>query len=131
MLSLAALSDPTRRRIIELLAREEYTAGEIVEEFELSAPAISQHLKLLREAGLVVARVEGQRRVYAVNPQGFAELDAWLHRMHEAWAMRPAVGVPAKPTRTRRPRRVASGSPPAPAPVAPEPVGEIIMMETP
>jgi len=129
MLSLAALSDSTRRRIIELLAREEYTAGEIVEEFDLSAPAISQHLKLLREADLVVVRVEGQRRVYSINPQGFAELDAWLHRMQELWATQPAVGASTKPTRTRRPRRVAPGRPPAP--VAPEPVSEIIMMETP
>lgn len=126
MLSLAALSDPTRRRIVELLAKEEYTAGEIVDEFDLSAPAISQHLKLLREAGLVVVRVEGQRRVYAVNPQGFAELDAWLHRMHGLWSARPIEAPAAKPARARR---IRPARPPAPA--APEPGHEIIMMETP
>lgn len=126
MQSLNVLSDPTRRRIIELLAREEYTAGEIVDEFDMSAPAISQHLKLLREAGLVVVRVEGQRRVYAVNPQGFAELDAWLHRMHGLWSARPIEAPAAKPARARRIRPARS-----PAPVAPESGHEIIMMETP
>ncbi|MBX3748811.1 MAG: winged helix-turn-helix transcriptional regulator [Opitutaceae bacterium] len=131
MLSLAALSDPTRRRIIELLAKEEYAAGEIVAEFDLSAPAISQHLKLLRDAGLVVVRIEGQRRVYAVNPQGFAELDAWLHRMHGLWAALPASPAPLKPVRARsvRGKRVR---PPAPVQAPePEPQHEIIMMETP
>ncbi len=128
MLSLAALSDSTRRRIIELLAKEEYTAGEIVAEFYLSPPAISQHLKILREAGLVGVRVEGQRRVYAVNPQGFAELDAWLHRMHGLWSARPIAVPAAKPSRTRR---VRSARPSAPAAPTPESGHEIIMMETP
>ncbi len=135
MLSLAALSDPTRRRIIELLAKEEYTAGEIVGEFDLSAPAISQHLKILREAGLVLVRVEGQRRVYAVNPEGFTELDTWLHRLHGLWATRK-VEVP--PPQTARPRRVRPTRPakplasPAPTPPAPPEVATaIIMMETP
>ena len=86
MLSLSALADPTRRRIVELLAEEEYTAGEIVEEFDMSAPAISQHLKILRDANLVKVRVEGQRRVHSLNPAGFAELDDWLHRTKRAWS---------------------------------------------
>jgi DNA-binding transcriptional ArsR family regulator len=129
MLSLAALSDSTRRRIIELLAKEEYTVGEIVAEFDLSAPAISQHLKLLRDAGLVLVRVEGQRRVYAVNPQGFAELDAWLHRMHGLWSARASEVLPPKPLRRRRPRQARLESLPTPA--SPEAVSEIIMMETP
>lgn len=128
MLSLAALSDSTRRRIIELLAKEEYTAGEIVAEFDLSPPAISQHLKILREAGLVGVRVEGQRRVYAVNPQGFAELDAWLHRMHGLWSARPIAVPAAKPSRTRR---VRPARPSAPAAPTPESGHAIIMMETP
>ena len=63
MSSLAALADPTRRRIVELLSGGERTAGDIVDRFELSAPAISQHLKVLREAGLVQVRVAGQHRV--------------------------------------------------------------------
>jgi DNA-binding transcriptional ArsR family regulator len=129
MLSLAALSDSTRRRIIELLAKEEYTVGEIVAEFDLSAPAISQHLKLLRDAGLVAVRVEGQRRVYAINPQGFAELDAWLHRMHGLWSARASEVLPPKPLRRRLPHQARLESLPTPA--SPEAVSEIIMMETP
>ena len=86
MQSLAAIADPTRRRIIELLARRERTAGELVEEFDLSAPAISQHLNVLREAGLVVTRAEGQSRIQALNPDGFDELDAWLQKTRSMWS---------------------------------------------
>lgn len=81
MVCLSAIADPTRRRIVELLAAEEYTAGEIVEEFEMSAPAISQHLNVLRKAKLITVRAEGQRRVYALRLGGLAELDSWLHRL--------------------------------------------------
>lgn len=88
MQSLSALADPTRRRIIELLAEKELTAGEIVDEFDLSAPAISQHLNVLREAGLVTTRVDGQRRIQALNPDGFQELDAWLDRTRAFWSRR-------------------------------------------
>lgn len=141
MQSLNALSDPTRRRIIELLATEEYTAGELVAEFDMSAPAISQHLKVLRDSELVQVRAEGQRRVYAVNPAGFEELDAWLHRMHGFWSGRLDALEQAmrdeKPTRakTGRPRGSAASRPrPSPQPKA-EPAAEfsheIIKMETP
>lgn len=127
MLSLTALADPTRRRIVELLAREEYTAGEIVAEFDLSAPAISQHLKLLREAGLVTVRVEAQRRVHTLNPAGFAELDGWLHRMQRTWAgqdQRP-VKTPAASAATR------PEAAPDPESPATEEGWEIIKMENP
>ena len=67
MSSLAALADPTRRRIVELLSEGERTAGEIVERFALSAPAISQHLKVLREAGLVQVRVAGLKQQVAAG----------------------------------------------------------------
>lgn len=141
MQSLNALSDPTRRRIIELLATEEYTAGELVAEFDMSAPAISQHLKILRDSELVQVRAEGQRRVYAVNPAGFEELDAWLHRMHGFWSGRLDALEKAmrdeKPTRARTGRRrgsAASRPRPSPQPQA-EPAAEfsheIIKMETP
>ncbi len=86
MQSLAAIADPTRRRIVELLATRERTAGELVEEFELSAPAISQHLNVLREAGLVVTRAEGQSRIQTLNPAGLDELDQWLHRTRSFWS---------------------------------------------
>src|ERR1700743_1445008 len=88
MLSLAALSDPTRRRIVELLAVRDRTAGELVKEFEVSAPAISQHLNVLRAAGLITTRAEGQTRIQSLNPAGLDEVDAWLERMRLFWSRR-------------------------------------------
>lgn len=88
MLSIEAIADPTRRRIVELLAQRERTAGEIVAEFDMSAPAISQHLKVLREAGLVTVRAEGQQRIQMLNPAGLDELDAWLEKTRRVWSRR-------------------------------------------
>jgi len=88
MQSLLALADPTRRRIVELLAVRDHTAGELVEEFDVSAPAISQHLKVLREAGLVDVRAEGQSRIQTLNPAAFDELDAWLDKTRRLWSRR-------------------------------------------
>ena len=88
MQSLLAIADPTRRRIVELLAARERTAGELVDEFDISAPAISQHLKVLREAGLVTVRAEGQSRVQALNPAGFGDLEAWLEKTRSVWSRR-------------------------------------------
>jgi DNA-binding transcriptional ArsR family regulator len=88
MQSLLAIADPTRRRIVELLAVRERTSGELVEEFDLSAPAISQHLNVLREAGLVTTRAEGQTRIQALNPDGLDELDAWLEKTRAIWSRR-------------------------------------------
>lgn len=86
--ALAALADPTRRRIVELLGRGERSAGELVDEFAVSAPAISQHLKTLREAGLVRVRVDAQRRIYALDPAGLDEIDAWLASVRRFWSGR-------------------------------------------
>jgi DNA-binding transcriptional ArsR family regulator len=83
-----ALADPTRRRIVEMLGRGECAAGEIVDAFEVSGPAISQHLKVLREAALVQVRVEGQRRIYQLNPQGLSKMDEWLDSVRRFWAPR-------------------------------------------
>ena len=88
MQSLLAIADPTRRRIVELLAVRERTAGELVDEFDMSAPAISQHLNILREAGLVVTRAEGQSRIQSLNPDGFDELDTWLEKTRSVWSRR-------------------------------------------
>ena len=88
MQSLLAIADPTRRRIIELLAQRDRTAGELVAEFDLSAPAISQHLNVLRAAGLVTPRAAGQTRILTLNPAGLDELDAWLHRTRAFWSRR-------------------------------------------
>lgn len=86
--TFAALADPTRRRIVELLGRGERSAGEIVEEFDVSAPAISQHLKALRDAGLVQVRADGQRRIYALDPAGLEAIDAWLEKVRRFWSRR-------------------------------------------
>jgi len=86
--SLLAIADPTRRRIIELLAQRDRSAGELVEEFDLSAPAISQHLNILREAGFITTRAEGQSRIQTLNPKGFDDLDAWLEKTRSVWSRR-------------------------------------------
>ena len=88
MQSLAAIADPTRRRIVELLAERERTAGELVEEFDVSAPAISQHLNVLREAGLVSTRAEGQTRIQTLNPAGLDQLGDWLEKTRSIWSHR-------------------------------------------
>lgn len=88
MQSLEAIADPTRRRIVELLAQRERTTGEIVAEFDMSAPAISQHLNVLREAGLITTRAEGQTRIQSLNGDGLDELADWLERMRDQWSRR-------------------------------------------
>jgi DNA-binding transcriptional ArsR family regulator len=88
MQSLLAIADPTRRRIVELLAVRERTAGELVKEFDMSAPAISQHLNVLREAGLVTTRAEGQSRIQTLNPAGLDDVDAWLEKTRSVWSHR-------------------------------------------
>jgi DNA-binding transcriptional ArsR family regulator len=85
MLSLDALSDPTRRRILEMLVAGERSAGDIADQFQVTAPAISQHLKVLKAARLVRVRAEAQRRIYVLDRTGFDELDDWLQRVRRFW----------------------------------------------
>lgn len=80
-----ALSDPTRRRIVERLAAGELGFGELAEAFPVSRPAVSQHLKALREAGLVRVRAAAQRRIYSLEPRALAEVDAWLEQVRTFW----------------------------------------------
>jgi DNA-binding transcriptional ArsR family regulator len=82
---LSALAEPTRRRIIEMLAQRELSAGEIADRFDVSASCISQHLKVLRDAQLVRVRVEAQRRIYELDPDGFGELAEWLGNIRQFW----------------------------------------------
>jgi DNA-binding transcriptional ArsR family regulator len=109
MLSLEAVADPTRRRIVEMLARQDRSVGEIVQEFDMSAPAISQHLKVLRDAGLVTSRVEGQSRIQTLNPEGLQEIHAWLISTMNYWnarldALERALQADdRKKTRTKKP----------------------------
>jgi DNA-binding transcriptional ArsR family regulator len=88
MHAFEALADPTRRRIVELLAAGERAAGEIAGQFEVSAPAISQHLKALRNAGLVQVRAQAQRRFYSLDPAGLRAIDAWLEQVRSFWSGR-------------------------------------------
>lgn len=76
--TLHALSDPTRRAILARLAKGEATVGELARPFAISQPAVSQHLKVLEGAGLILRRVDGPRRPCRLAPQGLAELEAWL-----------------------------------------------------
>jgi DNA-binding transcriptional ArsR family regulator len=84
-----ALADPTRRKIIELLARSgQLSATEIYEKFPASPPAISQHLKVLREANLVLVEKRAQQRIYRINPDAMLELEDWARRMTQLWSER-------------------------------------------
>jgi DNA-binding transcriptional ArsR family regulator len=83
------LGDPVRRRILELLADGERAAGEVgaivQEEFGISQPAVSLHLRVLRESGFATVRSEGTRRLYAVDPEPLREVDVWLDRYRRFW----------------------------------------------
>lgn len=84
-----ALSDPTRRAIVELLAQQgELPASEIAGQFAMSAPAISQHLKVLREANVVTMEKRAQQRIYRINPQAVQEVESWAGRMTRLWQRR-------------------------------------------
>lgn len=83
-----ALADPTRRRLLELLAAGERSAGELAGEFAISRPGVSRHLRVLRDAGLVRERGDGRRRLYSVDPAPLAEVDAWLERWRGFWDQR-------------------------------------------
>ena len=85
----SALADPTRRKIIELLARDgQLPATEISEHFSVSPQAISQHLKVLRQAKLVQVEKQAQQRIYRVNPDAMLELEDWARQMRQLWHRR-------------------------------------------
>jgi DNA-binding transcriptional ArsR family regulator len=90
MHALDILGDPVRRRILELLAGGELAAGEVVEivqrEFGISQPAVSQHLRVVRESGFASVRVDGTRRVYTVEAEAMKEVDVWLDRFRGFWS---------------------------------------------
>src|SRR5580692_3105327 len=82
---LTALADPTRQRIMEMLAAGALSSGEIAGRFKLSPPAISQHLKTLKEARLVSVRADKQKRIYTLDPDGVAEISDWVERIRAFW----------------------------------------------
>jgi DNA-binding transcriptional ArsR family regulator len=83
-----ALSDPTRRRILDLLRERPRHVGELVDLLEISQPGISKHLRMLREVGLVSVRQDAQRRWYELRPEPLAEIDAWLGTYRHLWTAR-------------------------------------------
>ena len=105
---LGLLGDPTRRAIFELLARRPCSVQELADQLPISRPAVSQHLRMLKEGGLVVSHAEGTRRIYRLNPEGVIALRAWLdgvwsdalasfHKVAEAAAhstVRPSAAYP-------------------------------------
>lgn len=80
-----ALANPVRRKLLEILTRHPLSAGELSERFELSRPAVAEHLKVLREAGLVADEAEGRRRIYRLTAEPLAELGDWLHPFEKFW----------------------------------------------
>jgi DNA-binding transcriptional ArsR family regulator len=111
MHALDILGDPVRRRILELLADGEQAAGElgavIQQEFGISQPAVSQHLRVLREQGFATVRAAGTRRLYAVEATSLQEVDKWLQPYRRFWNQRlDALGVEV--ARGKRARRASS-----------------------
>ena len=82
------VAEPNRRRILDLLSESESPVGELVASLELSQPAVSKHLRILREAGLVEVRGDAQRRLYRVRPEPLRTIDEWLTPYRRMWAGR-------------------------------------------
>lgn len=84
-----AIADPTRRQIVMSLANDgECAFGDIADQFEMSRPAVSQHLKVLRDAGIVTVRPDAQRRLYSLSNNGLDEIDGWLKKVRDFWKPR-------------------------------------------
>jgi DNA-binding transcriptional ArsR family regulator len=105
------LGDPVRRRILELLATGEQSSGEVTaviqREFGISQPAVSQHLRVLRDSGFASVRAEGTRRLYAVEPGPLREIDAWLERFRAFWDQR-LDALATELARGKRERRITN-----------------------
>lgn len=115
MHALDVLGDPVRRRILELLAAGEASAGElgrvVQQEFGITQPAVSQHLRVLRETGFATMRPEGTRRLYAIDAAPLAEADAWFAAFRRFWQPRlDALGTEL--ARGRRARRLVEAAGP-------------------
>lgn len=106
------LGDPVRRRILELLAEGEQTSGAVYavirQEFGISQPGVSQHLRVLRENGFATVRAEGARRLYAVDSAPLHEIDLWLERFRGFWGQR-LDALATELARGKRERRAADG----------------------
>lgn len=102
---MTAIADPVRRSILETLNRGPLSAGEIAGHFTISRPAISRHLRILRQVGLVTADTDGRRRIYRFDPAPLAEVDAWLAQYRDLWSNRMDA-LETEVYRTRRDRRM-------------------------
>jgi len=87
----AALANPVRRELLEILTGQPLSAGELSDRFELSRPAVAEHLKVLRDAGLVADEAQGRRRIYRLTAEPLAELGEWLHPFEKFWRARSAA----------------------------------------
>jgi DNA-binding transcriptional ArsR family regulator len=105
--AIRAIAEPRRRRILELVREGERTAGEIAAEFDVTRPAISQHLTVLKQAGLVVERREGTRRLYRARPEGLAGLREFVDRFWDERLERLRLAAELEEGRKRRARRGA------------------------
>ena len=83
-----AIADPTRRAILDVVRRGETGAGELADRFPISRPAIARHVKILKQAGLLVVRKDAQRRFYSLRPDALAEIDRWLEPYRVFWSAR-------------------------------------------
>lgn len=88
MSAFAVLAEPHRRQILDLLRDGERSVGELVDALPLTQPAVSKHLRLLKEAGLVRVQPQARRRLYSLDPGPLREVDAWLQPYRRAWAAR-------------------------------------------
>ncbi len=84
--ALEVLAEPSRRRILDLLRDGERPVGELVDRMDLTQPAVSKHLRVLKDAGLVEVRTNAQQRLYRIRPDPLAELDAWLEPYRKLWS---------------------------------------------
>jgi DNA-binding transcriptional ArsR family regulator len=105
--AIRAISEPHRRQILRLVAGGELSAGEIASSFEITRPAVSQHLGVLREAGLVSERRDGTRRLYSLRPEGFTDLKSFLEAFWDEGLERLKKAAETEEGRRRRGRRAA------------------------
>jgi DNA-binding transcriptional ArsR family regulator len=105
--AIRAIAEPNRRRILQLVTSKELSAGEIASRFEITRPAVSQHLGVLREAGLVSERREGTRRLYSLRPEGFDDLKSFLDAFWDEGLERLKEAAELEEGRRRRGRRAA------------------------
>ena len=106
----AAISDPVRREILMLLKQGRMSAGEIADCFDISRPAVSRHLRVLRECGLVVDEISGRQRLYRLDTTPLVPLEAWLAQLHDRWSGH-LDALETEVYRTRREHRASPSTP--------------------